>query len=295
MTQPAHDRDHDAPAANLADDPRPIFIEMFLAVRRYLLGEGQSGEAAARVAVNPKGEATRRFDADAERIALDIAQRRLGAFRAFSEEAGEIVIGDAPRWTLVIDPCDGSNNFRRGIRSVGFAVAALPTGAPLDPARVEYAVCGDVFSGTVYSAARGHGATVNGEPCATSRLTELQYAMLGVNLGRERSARTIEPGEPADPDTLWQLLRTVSTVRRMGATVLDLCYVAQGAYDAYVDVRRRLTPENFLAPALVIREAGGIFAGADGRPLGPVTFTAPYSVTAAGTPQLFEAILRILG
>lgn len=295
MTQRAHESDRDIPAADLGDDPRPIFVEMFHAVRRYLLGEGQSGEAAARVAVNPKGEATRRFDATAERIALDIAERRLGAFRAFSEEAGEIVVGDVPGWTLVMDPCDGSNNFRRGIRSVGFAVAALPPGAPLDPDHVEFAVCGDIFTGTLYSAARGHGATVDGEPCATSRVTDLQYAMLGVNLGRERSARTIEPGEPANPDTLWRLLRSVSTVRRTGATVLDLCYVAQGACDAYVDVRRRLTPENFFAPALVIREAGGHFAGADGRPLGPVTFTAPYSVIAAGTPEIFDAILGILG
>lgn len=295
MTQRAHDSNRDAPGADLSADPRPVFVEMFQAVRRYLLGEGRSDEATARIAVNPKGEATRRFDAEAERIALDVARHGLGAFRAFSEEAGEIVVGEDPRWTLVIDPCDGSNNFRRGIRSVGFAVAALPAGAPLDPDRVEYAVCGDIFTGALYSAARGHGATVDGEPCAASRLTEPRYAVLGVNLGRERSARAIAPGEPAGPDALWGLVRTVSTVRRTGATVLDLCYVAQGACDAYVDLRRRLTPENFLAPALIIREAGGLFGGADGRPLGPVEFTTPYSVIAAGTPELLDAILRLVG
>lgn len=294
MTQRAPDGDSDASGGDTSADPRPVFVEMFQAVRRYLLGEGRSDEAKARIALNPKGEATRRFDAVAERIALDVAKRGLGAFRALSEEAGEVVVGMDPRWTLVIDPCDGSNNFRRGIRSVGFAVAALPAGAPLDPDRVEYAVCGDVFTGAIYSAARGRGATLDDEPCAASPLIELHYAMLGVNLGRERSARAIAAEEPADPDTLWQLLRTVSTVRRTGATVLDLCYVAQGACDAYVDVRRRLTPENFLAPALVIREAGGLLLGADGRPLGPVEFTAPYSVIAAGNSAILDAILRIL-
>src|SRR5262249_46553718 len=143
-----------------ADDPRPVFVRMFEAVRHYLLDEGRVAQAHATVAMNPKGEPTRGFDAMAEHIALEVAERELGSFPALREEAGEIQIGDDPHWTLVIDPCDGSNNYRRGIRSVGFAVAALPLGAPLDPAYVEYAVCGDIFTGAVYSAARGRGATL---------------------------------------------------------------------------------------------------------------------------------------
>lgn len=93
---------------------------------------------------------------------------------------------------------------------------------------------------------------------------------------------------------LWELLECAATVRRSGSTVLDLCYVAQGAYNAYVDLRWRLTPENFLAPALVIREAGGTFTGAAGQPLGALTFTHPYSVLAAGNDALLHAILVAL-
>src|SRR5215472_6353227 len=67
-TQPAH--------GNLtedAHDPRPAFLAMFEAVRAYLLSEGSSAEARGAVATNPKGEATRGFDATAERIALGVA------------------------------------------------------------------------------------------------------------------------------------------------------------------------------------------------------------------------------
>ena len=177
------------------DDPRPAFIAMFEEVRRYLLSGGRTGEARAQVAVNPKGEATRAFDAEAERIALEVARRELGAFHAFSEEAGEVTIGHQPRWTLVLDPCDGSNNFRRGIRSVGFAVAALPAGASLNTASVAYAVCGDIFTGTLYSAARGQGATVDDRPCRTSTVSELRYAMLGINVGRARGELREPRGE----------------------------------------------------------------------------------------------------
>ncbi|HEX6797690.1 MAG TPA: inositol monophosphatase family protein [Ktedonobacterales bacterium] len=286
-----------------ADDPRPAFEAMFTAVRAYLLAEGGAIEARAPVATNPKGEATRGFDAESERIALDVARERLGAYCAFSEEAGELVCGRDARWTLVIDPCDGSNNFRRGIRAVGFAVAALPAGAPLDPELVEYALCGDIFTGTVYSAARGQGATIDGLPCHGSRLGMLRHAMLGVNLGRERNGRAL-PQETGDDDDdepvhytssqVHRLLDRAATIRRMGATVLDLCYVAQGAYDAYVDLRDRLTPENFLAPALVLREAGALLTGPDGGSLGPVVFTQPYSVIASGTQALLGEILGVL-
>ena len=286
-----------------AEDPRPVFEAMFAAVRAYLLAEGSAIEAHAPVATNPKGEATRGFDAEAERVALEVARERLGAYCAFSEEAGEVVCGRDARWTLVIDPCDGSNNFRRGIRSVGFAVAALPAGSPLDPELVEYALCGDIFTGTVYSAARGQGATIDGLPCSTSRLTALRHAMLGVNLGRERKGAALAPVASDDDDDepvrytssqIHRLLDRAATIRRMGATVLDLCYVAQGAYDAYVDLRDRLTPENFLAPALVLREAGAALTGPDGGPLGPVLFTQPYSVIACGTPALLDEILGVL-
>jgi len=292
------------------DDPRPVFTAMFEAVRRYLLTEGGAVEARAPVATNPKGEATRGFDAEAERIALAVARAQLGSFCAFSEEAGELVCGRDAHWTLVIDPCDGSNNFRRGIRAVGFAVAALPVGAPLDPGLVQYAICGDIFTGALYSAARGAGATLDGQPCHASATRRLRQTVLGINLGRERPPQAALPPdvhvdaredeERAEAavryaaDQVHRLLNRASTVRRMGATVLDLCYVAQGAYDAYVDLRERLTPENFLAPALVLHEAGALLTGPDGQPLGPAEFTRPYSVLAAATPELLGEILDVL-
>jgi myo-inositol-1(or 4)-monophosphatase len=270
---------------------------MFDAARAYLLGDGQSPHARGAVAMNPKGETTRAFDANAERIALDVAREHLGAFRLLSEEAGALTVGESPRWTLVLDPCDGSNNFKRGIRSVGFAVAALPADAPLDPDLVEYALCGDIFTGSVYEAARGQGTLLDGRPIHCSLVTELQYTTLGVNLGRARAPETRTPdpesGRPM-AELVWRLVTNASTIRRVGATVLDLCYVAQGAYDAYVDLRTRLTPENFMAPALILREAGGLLTGARGEPLGEVAFTQPYSVLAAANPTLLGALLETL-
>ena len=37
------------------------------------------------------------------------------------------------RFTLIVDPVDGSENFERRIEMVCFSVAVLPEGAPLAP------------------------------------------------------------------------------------------------------------------------------------------------------------------
>ncbi len=296
--QRAVDAQRDAAGSAPEEDLPGILRGMFAEVRAYLLSEGL--ENSQRVGTNPKGEATRAFDAEAEQRALAYARAHLPAFRVLSEESGELRFGDGPpAYTLVIDPCDGSNNYRRGLRVVGFAVAVFAGNVPaLDPALVEYAFVGDIFSGSIYTAARGGGAQLDGRPIQGSAMTELRRAMLSINIGRVHV-----PGNPGDVDdprqtalplAIWRLISQISTARRLGATTLDLCYVAQGAIEGYVDLRFRLTPENFLAPALIISEAGGCFGDEHGQPLGPVEFTSGYRVVAAGNRALQQQIIEQL-
>ena len=71
--------------------------------------------------------------------------------------------------------------------------------------------------------------------------------------------------------------------------------VACGGLDAYVDVRDALTPENYMAGALLIAEAGGVISDRVGRPLAPVTsMTQSQSVVAAANRTLHAEILAVL-
>jgi fructose-1,6-bisphosphatase/inositol monophosphatase family enzyme len=134
-------------------EPLSMLREMFEEVRRYLLGKGR--EQQERVGANSKGDITRAFDAHAEQIALTYARARLSPVRVLSEESGEQRFGSAaPRYTLVIDPCDGSNNFKRGVRVAGSAVAVLPGDAP---ALAQAAFVGDIFT-------RGFFGNEHGQP-----------------------------------------------------------------------------------------------------------------------------------
>src|SRR5258705_9780355 len=91
-------------------DPRPAFVAMFEAVRAYLLTDGAAPEARAAVATNPKGEATRAFDARAEEIALAVARLRLRGCPGFRGGAGTLPHGAGPPWGPVLASPGGANN-----------------------------------------------------------------------------------------------------------------------------------------------------------------------------------------
>lgn len=71
--------------------------------------------------------------------------------------------------------------------------------------------------------------------------------------------------------------------------------VTDGGIDAYVDVRGHLTPENFMAGALVIEEAGGVVTDARGDALRLFrSMTEGYLLVASATKALHEEVLDAL-
>ena len=71
--------------------------------------------------------------------------------------------------------------------------------------------------------------------------------------------------------------------------------VATGSLDAHLDLRGRLTPENILAPSLILTEAGGMVTDPEGKPIPEIQdLTERYSIIAAGTPELQAALVQRL-
>ncbi len=72
--------------------------------------------------------------------------------------------------------------------------------------------------------------------------------------------------------------------------------VAEGATDAHVDARGRLTAESYLAAARLVIEAGGWVVGLDGAPLAaPEGLTDRLGLIAASSPELCDEIVKVLG
>jgi myo-inositol-1(or 4)-monophosphatase len=72
----------------------------------------------------------------------------------------------------------------------------------------------------------------------------------------------------------------VRDIRRIGSAALDLCYVACGRYDAYVE--RALKRWDLAAGRLIVTEAGGRVEGLNGDEPGELIVTA-------AAPQLYDA------
>lgn len=238
----------------------PSLVGMFEAVRAYLLGTGRTSRAG--VGVNPKGQETLAFDAGAEDVAVAFCRTRIPRpLRMLSEERGEIPIREdlgSPEFTLIVDPVDGSENFKRDIELTCFSVAVLPFDAPLAPSGVVAGLVGNVFTGTYQTAIRGGGAFSAGSRLCASGVTCLADAMVAVEgeFHRQEFPRRVDG-----------LMRAAAHIRFLGSAVAIQMGVAAGGIDAYVDVRGGLTPENFMAGALIIEEAGGAVSDARGNPL----------------------------
>ena len=156
-------------------------------------------------------------------------------------------------WVFIVDPIDGTTNFVRGLNQSAISVGLYHDGT------AEYAVVYDPIKDEMFSAQRGEGAFLNGQPIHVSD-RPLEKGIFGMGTAiynREFEAQTIS--------VLGQLFARSCDFRRMGAAALDLCYVAAGRYDAFFEFS--LAPWDFAAGRLIITEAGGMISTMEGSAL----------------------------
>lgn len=166
--------------------------------------------------------------------------------------------------TVVVDPLDGSTNASRGIPWFATSLCAVDADGPLAALVVNLA------SGDRFSAARGAGALAGDRPVKPSGATAMATSIVGLS------------GMP--PRWLgWKQFRS------LGAVALDLCAVASGVLDGYIDCSPSAHgPWDYLGGLLVCREAGAVVADAQGRDLVVLDHDARRTPVAAATPTLLE-------
>ncbi len=227
---------------------------------------------------------TMQFDREAEDIIISGLIESGQGFEIITEERPTFSTSKDPSYRIIVDPVDGSTNVSRGILTAGVSLAILPIDEPITPKSVQWALVGELFSGTVYQAQRNLGAFCNGHRCQVSKTSHIEHCLVGVNY------------DGRDPDVLLKLLidhPAPGHVRRSGSSAMDAVYVANGAYDAYIDTGDVLTAESFLASLSIVLEAGGIISNRYGKPLRPVSnLTEGFSLVVAGTSELHNELLR---
>lgn len=245
----------DTTVRTVATDPLTILHEVADAVRVAFERSTDRGPGHA----HPGQYA---FDVVADDAALAILRRH--GFGILSEESG-LEPGRRDE-VVVIDPIDGSTNASRGIPWFATAMCVVDGDGP------RVALVADQASGRRYWAVRGEGAYLDGAPLAVTDCADVATAIVAVN------------GLPPAPLGTRQM-------RMLGAAALDIALVASGAVDAYVDCAVEAHGAwDYLAAALICREAGGVVIDAFDRDLVVLDHAARRTPVAAATAPLAQAL-----
>ncbi len=204
-----------------------------------------------------------RSDLVADEAALAVFEA--AGFGVISEESG--VHHAAREVVVVLDPVDGSTNASRRLPWWATSACALDADGPLAAVVVNQA------TGTTFEATRGGGARRDGAIIRPSDCQTLDRAIVAFS-GYPRTYLG------------W------SQYRSLGAAALDLCAVACGSLDAFIDCSGHpLAPWDYLGGMLICQEAGAHVVEASGADLVVREFGPRRTPVAAATPALLAEAL----
>ncbi|MDI9396074.1 MAG: bifunctional fructose-bisphosphatase/inositol-phosphate phosphatase [Euryarchaeota archaeon] len=234
--------------------------------------------ASSFIRMGADGTPTTSIDQAAEDAIVEVLKADGRSMRILSEEFGELFIGDSPEFTVVLDPLDGSYNASAGIPFYNVSIAF--TSHDLSDLRFGY-VSNLALKEEFYAEA-GKGAYLNGnkiKPSPNSDLDKLYISLYGYRNDTERTLK---------------ISSNVRHVRLLGSVALELCYVASGRLDAFVDVRKALRVTDVAAGQLILEEAGGCVTDGHGNILRLPDNVAARVEMVASNGQVHKKLLSLL-
>ncbi len=251
------------------------------ACEKAAISVGSLGERGKEyVATSPSGDRTLLADSISEKAIMDVLSSA-SDISFVSEESGKV--GNyKTRYTALIDPIDGSSNYRRGIPFYCMAVAIFDN----ERGEVEAAAVLDPVRYIFYFADRNGNATKNDRTIKPSTKHEVERSVIGIDINRI-GTECIRG--------LSRLLISVGRMVHLGANALELCYVADGTIDGFVDVRKMLRPTDIAASCFIVERAGGIVSDESGKSLNiPLSAVERLSVVASCTKPLHKKVISLL-
>ncbi|MGB6671243.1 MAG: inositol monophosphatase family protein [Candidatus Nitrosopolaris sp.] len=223
---------------------------------RGLVGTKQGNEKLGRGA---GGDISRRIDVVAEAAVMEIVKKHNFSPTIVAEESG--TINGEDDGFLVVDAIDGTTNTSR---TIPFYCCSLAYATDVKLASVVDAAIIDLSRGDLYYASDQRGAFMNNTPIQVSKSLKfadsdnLDDILVGLNLSGASSGVIM---------SLLKVISNVNHIRQFGAYALELCYLARGFLDAYIDIRGKIRATDLAAAYLIVKEAGGELYSTDGLKL----------------------------
>lgn len=236
--------------------------------------------------VGAGGDKMKLVDLAAEKAIVETLLQNGLSFTLVSEESGIQEYGTTPRnWYVTVDPIDGTTNLVRGLPfyCTSIAVSDKPLLSSVFAACVT-----DLSRGVSYTAVGGEeGAFRDGEEITPSSTEELDEAVVGVDLNTYK-IKAVAP-------QLDRLFHETKHIRHFGANALELCYVAEGLTDAFIDIRGKLRTTDVAAGFFIVKQAGGIVTTPNGEPMdAKLDPKRTVKFVASGNRDIHERILALL-
>ena len=195
-------------------------------------------------------------DVAVERLIVERIRASFPNYAIWGEEqVGNVSIDGAPE--VLIDPIDGTTNYLWGVPHFSVVISIreageIVAGATYDPNLDE-----------LFSAEKGGGAYLNGTRLQVSQAADPQRVLIGAGTPVPGQVKSV-PVETYHA-ALRRLMDVTSGMRRLGSAALSTAYVACGRLDGFFE--DGLSPLDYGASMLIVREAGGLVTGFDGGPI----------------------------
>ncbi len=225
---------------------------------------------------------TMRADIESESYIIDALKAEGLGGRVVTEERGVVELGRAGP-TFIVDPLDGSTNYKACIPWSSVSIAVVPEGSRR-LRDVAAGVVAPVFYGPYISFTRG-GGCYEGASRVRPRERPLEVVYVYVE-------------HPEAAEGLARLTRGLGglKVRSLGSAALEMAYTALGRGLLFLDLRSRLRNVDIAAALGITIECGGEAVNYNGDPLdsGVDSVKRVGTVISSLRPGILKEALSIL-
>ncbi|WP_017980973.1 bifunctional NADP phosphatase/NAD kinase [Methanocaldococcus villosus] len=230
------------------------------------------------VKIGADGTPTRRIDIIAENIAINVLKKFGGVL--ISEEIGLEIFNNF-NYIYILDPIDGTYNALKSIPLYSTSIAIIKiknehkeTLENLNKEElgnfiknhytiddIKLGVVKNLATGEIYYAIKGEGCYLKSENqkkrLYVSKVKKLKEATIGLSPYGLSNNGLLE----------FLKERRARRIRLFGSTALELCFVANNALDAYVNINNNSRLCDIAAGYIICKEANAIVTDKNGKPL----------------------------
>lgn len=233
--------------------------------------------ADLRITQKPDGTIVTNADVEAERRARAVIRFHYPDHEIHGEELGaDPAHPDTPHlWT--VDPIDGTSAY------VNFETTACTNVAVLTHKKAVAGAVYNPFTHELFTAAEGAPATLNGHP-----LPLVDSGTLNYQLSRSNADEV-----DVLVKHLWSERHVNKVIEQGGSPAYNLACVAKGSHSHFIlDCTREARPEDYGAPVLLVRQAGGRVTDLDGNDID--AFSHSGFLVASSQAANHDRFLRLL-